>query len=101
MVAKALLFDLDGTLWDSYPCYGAAFQFESVFERETVIERLRAGDNVIQLAREYDISKTRLLRHCRAAIEDLALYPGVSETLNDISLGGVPLGIVTNLPRWL
>ena len=62
MAAEALLFDLDGTIWDSYPCYAAALSLESELTEHAAIRSLRSGDNVIGLVRGTGLTPSRFLR---------------------------------------
>lgn len=101
MAATAFLFDLDGTIWDSYPCYGAALGPALRCTSDDVVRRLHEGQNVVTLAGSAGVSNARFTTLCRAAIGDLALYPGVRETLIQLRGKNVPLGVVTNIPQRL
>jgi phosphoglycolate phosphatase-like HAD superfamily hydrolase len=101
MAATALLFDLDGTIWDSYPCFVAALHGPLGLTADRTLEILREGSNAIALARECGLSNSRFSRLCRAAIAEIRLYPDARETLENLRGQARPLGIVTNLPGWL
>jgi HAD superfamily hydrolase (TIGR01549 family) len=101
MAAGTLLFDLDGTLWDSHPWYGAALEAESGLTREATIARLRAGHNVVRLAREFGLTDSRFNRLCYDAVAELRLYPDVPEVLRELGERGALTGVVTNLPKRL
>lgn len=101
MAATALLFDLDGTVWDSYPCYGAALGPALGCSVDVVVARLKAGENVVTLADSAGISNQRFTSLCRASSSELRLYPGVNKTLSRLQRKGVPLGVVTNIPQRL
>jgi len=62
---------------------------------------LHQGQNAVRLAREARLSNARFVYLCRRVITELNIYPNVLETLNELSKRDVPLGIVTNLPKWL
>ena len=101
MAATALLFDLDGTIWDSYPCFVAALHGPLGLTADRTLEILREGSNAIALARECGLSNSRFSRLCRAAIAEIRPYPDARETLEKLRAQARPLGIVTNLPGWL
>lgn len=101
MVASAILFDLDGTIWDSWPWYSRIFHSAARVTLEKVLNALRGGRSVVSLSRECGISRARFVELCREGLHELALYPGVKDTLVRLTERQVPLGIVTNLPPWL
>lgn len=101
MAATAFLFDLDGTIWDSFPCYAAALCAALRCAPNTVAARLRRGENAVALARRAGLSDLKLTKLCRNAADELRLYPGVIETLNEVHREGIPLGVVTNVPQRL
>ena len=101
MARKALLLDLDGTLWDSYRLYAKALQASTNKSSEWFLKRLRNGDNVIALARKSGVPNSRLSKHCRLLCRELKLYRGVTRTLLLLQRRKILLGVVTNLPRWL
>jgi phosphoglycolate phosphatase len=101
MAATAFLFDLDGTIWDSYPCYAAALATPLGSTAEAVVGRLKAGENVVTLVGESGLSNPRFTSLCRASISKLRLYPGVNSTLKRLQEMNLPLGVVTNIPQRL
>jgi HAD superfamily hydrolase (TIGR01509 family) len=101
MGAITLLFDLDGTVWDSQPWYAASLQAWSGLSEQKIVERLRAGENVVCLAREFGLSSSRFSLMCSQSIAKLRLYPDVSEVLYCLSQRHIAMGVVTNLPKWL
>jgi len=96
MAATALLFDLDGTLWDSYPWYAEVIRALGDVSSESVLARLRAGETVVQIAREAGIPLGRFLNAGAPR-----LYPGVTEGLRELRERGIRLGVVTSLSRHL
>ncbi len=101
MAAQGFIFDLDGTVWDSHSCYSIALQHSGCVTVEQASRDLRAGGNVIALARSLNISDAHFASLCTDAIGTLVLYPGVRETLDVLRERQISLGIATNLPRWL
>ena len=66
------------------------------------IERdLLGGANIVQLARTHGVSKQRLVRAASENGKSMDLYERVPQTLDSLRMLGTPLGIVSNLPRWL
>lgn len=101
MAAHTLLFDVEGVLVDSHPLYCAALHAGAGLDPFASAELLRAGHNVVRLAREAGISDSRFGRLCREAVAELRLYPEVVETLQELGGRNVRMGVVTNLPRRL
>jgi phosphoglycolate phosphatase len=101
MAATAFLFDLDGTIWDSYPCYAIALHSYLGLTHGEAVALLRSGGNAVIHARNCGLSNARFSRLCRDSLGDLRLYPETRETLQRLRLRGTPAGIVTNLPKWL
>jgi phosphoglycolate phosphatase len=101
MAATALLFDLDGTIWDSYPCFVAVLHGPLGLTAGRTLQILREGSNAVALARDCGLSNSRFSRLCRAAVAGIRVYPDVRETLEDLRGQARPLGVVTNLPGWL
>ena len=101
MAASTLLFDLDGTVWDSYPWYAASLNAEAKSPRQEIVERLRAGENIVTLAHGLGLTSPRLRLACSQTISELRLYPDVEKVLSCLNKRNVPMGVVTNLPRWL
>lgn len=100
MAFSALLCDLDGTLWDSYPAYARALCDGDRSEARVLRDHLAAGTSIVSLMRDRHVSKTMLLRGLRGE-QAPALFPGVRNVLRRLSTDGIPIGAVTSLPGWL
>jgi phosphoglycolate phosphatase-like HAD superfamily hydrolase len=100
MAADALIFDLDGTVWDSWPWYASLIGGEDEERRADVLDNLRRGRPIAKLLRAAGIREAHFRRLCGGPFH-CALYSGVRETLADLSEDGVPLAAVTNLPDWI
>jgi HAD superfamily hydrolase (TIGR01509 family) len=98
MAAPALIFDADGTLWDSYPWYAEVLAGLSGRAPTELQRRLAAGESIVGLVRSCDVPDTRFCRACGAAANRLRLYAGVSETLATLKRRGTACAVVTNLP---
>ena len=104
---KLAIFDMDGTLADSFPWFARnlnsvadKFRFRRVAEDE--IEGLRHLDTRRLLARfEIPLWKVPLIaRHMRALkaqhIGEIPLFPGVDRILRDLKEAGVGIAVVTS-----
>lgn len=97
MAPSALLFDLDGTIWDSHPWYGDVLSPYVGAPGVVIEQKLKNGDNIAALIRHYGVPKSRFSN----SQSKLRLFPGVEKTLAQLRQNSVLLGVVTNLPRWL
>ena len=114
MSARAVLFDLDGTLADTAPDLAGALNrlLEEQGRAPVPLERarpvtssgargmLRVGFGIDPEHPQYDDLKVRFLdlygsRVCR----ETRLFDGVSELLATLDRGGVAWGVVTNKPE--
>lgn len=100
VAATAVIFDLDGTVWDSYPFYAAALAGGDPAEHEDVLTRLRAAESAATMLKRRGISQGAFRRRCESA-DELSLYAGALPTLRKLHRRGVALGAVTNLPGWM
>lgn len=100
MAADALIFDLDGTVWDSWPWYASLIGRDDGQRREAVLSDLRNGHPIARLFREAGIKESHFRTLCRDDAR-CALYPGVRDTLARLTDEQVRLGAVTNLPDWV
>jgi phosphoglycolate phosphatase len=99
MAVSALLFDLDGTLWNSRPWLEAVFVNRLRQSGELVSARLLANVSPITLAREVGVTRNQLVRACADCADELQLYPEVAETLEDFHRRATPMSVATSLAR--
>lgn len=100
MAPKAVLFDVDGTLIDSIPLYARVLEQFSA-SRDSIESQLREGENIVRLLRSYGVSRDEFARQCVDLADERLAYTGTSQVLQRLRTEGVPVGIVTNLPRAL
>lgn len=99
MAAGALIFDLDGTVWDSWPWYAEIAEREGA--ARDVERTLRAGrGSIARILRAAGIRTDGMVRAI-ASSGCCPLYDGVRETLETLHRGDRALGAVTNLPSWI
>lgn len=101
MAARALIFDLDGTLWDSYPLYAAVVEARGGQDSIKTIEALRNGGNAARLLRDVGVRKGNFPMALRRHRSSLCLYPMVEDKLAILSLTRTSVGVVTSLPEWI
>lgn len=99
---KAILFDLDGTLWDSYPLYSQIVSQRSDVTIQNVQDSLEDNVPIARLLRKIGINTaTQLSSILKNYPNKHFLYKGADKMLESIESRGVPLGIVTSLPKWI
>ena len=101
MAAATLLLDLDGTLWHSRPWFAETIARQSGSCSSDIESLLQAGANIVRVAKDYGVSRTRLVQAASATAGSLELYEQVLHTLDILRERGTPIGIVSNLPGWL
>jgi len=97
---RALVLDLDGTVWDSYPWLARVVGGGRGNAEREALAGLRDSVPVARLLDRAGVTRSRFRRICAEA-QDFEPYPGVRETLAALHRSGVPLGVVTNLPDWV
>jgi HAD superfamily hydrolase (TIGR01509 family) len=97
---RVVLFDLDGTLWDSFPWYAEILGNLTGAGRAAILSSLQDGASVVTAADKLAISRSTLLRSCLADADRLRIFPGVKQTLPTLAARS-KLGIVTSLPGSL
>lgn len=101
MARRTLLFDLDGTLWDSRPWYAEVLARLSGEPAERLERELASGAKVVKLASRCGVSTARFAREARASTTSLSFYEGMPRVLDLLRERDTPMGVVTNLPGWL
>jgi HAD superfamily hydrolase (TIGR01549 family) len=99
MAPRALIFDLDGTLWDSYLWYAALLSEAGGGSRDETFEELLAGASIVSLLKRHRVSRARFASGAVAAASALPLYPDVRQVLGAFVEQNVPLAVFTALPR--
>ena len=101
MAAKAIVVDLDGTIWDSYPLYAALIEeLAGVPANQTEVD-LHGGASIIRLLRNHRVSRARFVQLACERSAGLGLYEGVRSTLEELHGRSVSLAVFTALPRDL
>jgi HAD superfamily hydrolase (TIGR01549 family) len=98
MAVKALLFDVDCTLWDSPRWYSRALRDLAGADPSDVSKRFREGESIVRILASCGITKLKFVRGCLNISSAIALYPNVRETLRNLFTKNTPLGILTALP---
>ncbi len=98
MAADAIVFDVDGTLWDSTPFFSAVLGDLARVPHEALSEKLLRGESIVTLVNQHGVSRQVFRRACLERSEELDLFDGIEETVGRLRTGNVPIGIVTSLP---
>jgi len=98
-MARAVLFDLDGTIWDSWPWYAGILGGADGGSIDAHVATLKDGAAAAVLLREAGVTKGAI--RTASAATPPPLYPGVENALGRLRADGIRLGAVTNLPKWL
>ena len=99
-VASALIFDLDGTVWDSHPFYASAVAGSSATRLKRALADLKAAAPAATLLKNGGVTESAFRSLCTDG-RKLALYPGALSTITGLYERETPLGAVTNLPAWM
>jgi phosphoglycolate phosphatase len=100
MAASALIFDLDGTVWDSYPWYAERIGSGDARRRAVALADLRDAKSAATLLKKAGLTPARFRKVCATA-DRMRLYPDAHDTLIDLHKRRTALGVVTNLPDWM
>ena len=101
MAAHALIFDLDGTLWDSHPLYAAVIESRGGQGSLKTMEALRNGGNTAKLLRDVGVREGNFPMELRRHRSALCLYPMVEDKFASLSSAKAYVGVVTSLPEWI
>jgi AHBA synthesis associated protein len=100
MAPAALAFDLDGTVWDSYPWYAELLAQLIGGDPNEFEASLRSGSNLMSMVDSL-VGRSRFYREAGRQVARIHLFPAVRETLDELRDRRVPLGVATNLPAPL
>lgn len=97
MAPGARLFDLDGTLWDSFAFYGAVAAEQGTITAEAARDALIAGENVVTLMDRLGLGRRALASALARSTSVVMPHDGMAAVLEKLAARGHPLGVVTNL----
>lgn len=97
MASGARLFDLDGTLWDSFTFYAAIAAEGGAITAETAREALISGESVMKLIARLGLRRSVMASALERSTAAVAPHEGMVAVLDKLASRGHPLGVVTNL----
>lgn len=98
VAARALLVDLDGTIWDSASWYPQVIAAVSGCKPDVPAAALLSGRPLVGVLSDHGVTDARFRKLCTHPPVALEVRDGVRETLERLGARGVRLGAVTNLP---
>jgi phosphoglycolate phosphatase len=98
MAPRAIVFDLDGTVWDSTPWFTRIVQQQGGVTASECIQRLRDGTSIVELMNTCGQSRAGFMRIATQAIPSLPIYSKMRETLLELKERAIPLAVFTSLP---
>ena len=101
MAARAFVFDLDGTLWDSMPWYAKVLSEQGAMDYDQALDALTSGKSAAGLLRSAGITPKKFRVLCTSSAIQAKPYPGVRRSLEKLVASARPLGVVTSLPNWM
>jgi FMN phosphatase YigB (HAD superfamily) len=79
VVVKAIVVDLDGTVWDSRPFYAKLLCSVGTASTTSFLAKLNEGKNIVRLINEtLNMGRSRFKRLCRENGKNIQIYPTVS-----------------------
>jgi phosphoglycolate phosphatase-like HAD superfamily hydrolase len=100
VASGARLFDLDGTLWDSFTFYASVAAESGAITAQAAREALAGGENVMKLVDRLGVPR-RALVTALGRSTTLAPHGGLDDAIAHLAARGHPLGVVTNLSGTL
>ena len=101
MAAHALIFDLDGTVWDSADWFASALANDNPKALSSISTDLRGDGNIVAWLKDTGVTRSRLIQEAQLRNGPPPVFEGMREALEQLSARGMPLAIVTSLPGTL
>lgn len=98
MAADALIFDLDGTVWDSARWFARALANGDLRLEEHYRAELAGTGNIVRILERENIRRERLVQRATDLGGPPPLFPGIADALVELQRRGTPLGVATSLP---
>lgn len=97
VAARAVIFDLDGTVWDSATWFASALVSDNAAQA-ALRDELVGGRNIVAALTHFGVSRVKLLQLAEARSGSPPIYIGMREAISGLAERAVPLGIATSLP---
>lgn len=98
LAADALIFDLDGTVWDSAGWYAEGLYPDDLQAREAARRELVLGGNIISMLAAKGVTRQRMISKALERRGPPPLFDGMAAVLAELRARSVPLGVATSLP---
>jgi phosphoglycolate phosphatase-like HAD superfamily hydrolase len=98
VAAHALIFDLDGTIWDSAGWFASGLFGDDADAAAALTGRLVMGGNIVRELRRRGMTREKLLSEAKRRSGPPPLFNGMAEVVGLLSARGTPLAVATNLP---
>jgi phosphoglycolate phosphatase len=98
VAAHALIFDLDGTVWDSAGWFALGLAGDNPEAVAAIQRKLIIGGNIVRELSRAGVSRGLLLREALRRGGPPPLFDGIAEALKALSRRGTPLAVATSLP---
>jgi phosphoglycolate phosphatase len=98
MAVRAIIFDLDGTIWDTLPWYSRILGENGTLKAEDCVRALEGGQSIVRLIEDSGCTRSRFVAAATYSIGDLRVYPGIRKTLRELARREMPLAVFTSLP---
>lgn len=98
MATDALIFDLDGTIWDSAIWFATALGGDDAGIVATTRADLVAGGNIVGILRRAGVARGRLLSEATRRGGAPPLFAGMRDVIVALAERGTRLGVASSLP---
>jgi HAD superfamily hydrolase (TIGR01509 family) len=98
MAPRALIFDLDGTIWDSIPWFAHLIEAQGGPAANLSEQQLRLGNSIVAILNQCRLSRSPFMRFAITSISSLTLYPGIGDVLKVLTSKKEHLAVFTSLP---
>lgn len=98
MAAAALIFDLDGTIWDSARWFAQGLEAAGAAAYQDAHNRLIGTGNIVSEIERSGMSRKKILKLTLSSAGPPPLFNGAIDSIEELRQRKIPLAIATNLP---